>query len=120
MTTVTKLLATAAICALPLVAGAQTSTPMDKSPTGGTLPADQPRTDLEQKATTDNGQGLKYGQPQSDPSPSTTGSAMGKSKMNSKHMNKMNKSDQAAPGDSPTYPAKTNDGRPTSDSNMSK
>ena len=56
MNRLTKLFASAVICALPLVAGAQTATPMDKSSTGKVLAPDQPRSESERKATAENGQ----------------------------------------------------------------
>ena len=94
----------AAACAVPLVAFAQ-------SP--AVVPADQPRSELERKQTTDTGQATKYG----GPGTSTSGS-MGKADSDSKMKSKPNsktdtKGGQTAPGDVPTYPAPTKDGTPT-------
>ena len=123
-----KLLITAAICATPLVAGAQTVTPpersMDKAAdkaTGKVLAPDEPRSESERKATTENGQAPKYGQP--DPSATgTTDYTDTNKKTTDKRMNKdkVDKTGQTAPGDTTTYPAKTPDGRSTGDSTITK
>ncbi len=116
MNRLTKLFASAVICALPLVAAAQTTTPMDKSSSGKVLAPDQPRSESERKATTENGQAPKYGQ--TDPSATGTTDQSDMSKSKTKRSSKVTKSSQSATGDSPTYPADTKDGRPTGDSNV--
>ena len=94
----------ATACAVPLVALAQ-------SP--AVVPADQPRSELERRQTTDTGQATKYGGPGTN-----TGGSMGKADSDSKTKAKpASKTDakggQTAPGDVPTYPAPTKDGTPT-------
>ncbi len=118
MNRLTKLFASAVICALPLVAAAQSTTPMDKSSSGKVLAPDQPRSESERKATQENGQAPKYGQ--TDPSATGTmdKSDTSNSKMKTRHSSKVTKSTQSATGESPTYPADTKDGRPTGDSNV--
>ncbi|MGI9024915.1 MAG: hypothetical protein ACR2GP_04945 [Burkholderiaceae bacterium] len=117
-----RLIAAAAICVLPLAAGAQSTTPTDKSSTTKVVPGEQPRANPDQQTRQDTGEAPKNGQSgsQSGPEPSsaTTDAAMSKSKMKTKRTDKMGKTDQTATGDSTTYPAKTKDGRPTSDSNV--
>ena len=120
MNRLTKLFASAVICALPLVAGAQTATPMDKSSTGKVLAPDQPRSESERKATTENGQAPKYGQTEPSAADTMDKSDTSKSNMKAKRTSKVTKSSQSATGDSPTYPANTKDGRPTGDSNITK
>ncbi len=116
----------AVACALPLAASAQTVTPPERSmdraadkATGKVLPADQPRSESERKATTESGQAPKYGQTDPSATDTTDNSDMSKSKTN-KRMNKIDKTNQTAPGDTTTYPAKTKDGRSTGDSNITK
>lgn len=95
----------ATACAMPLIAFAQTP---------AVVPADQPRTELERKQTTETGQATKYGGPGTN-----TGGSMGKadgdSKTKAKPMSKTDttKAGQTAPGDVPTYPAPAKDGTPT-------
>ncbi len=81
-------LAAAALLGLPLVAGAQTAT--------GVTPPDQPRSNLEQQQTRQNGQATKYGQPGSmnqgastsstaeDPAADTSKSTMSQKKKSAK------------------------------------
>ena len=114
----TKLFASAVICALPLVAGAQTTTPMDKSSSGKVLAPDQPRSESERKATTENGQAPKYGQTDAGSADSMDKGDTSKARMTRKRAKKVDKSEQAATGDSPSYPAKTKDGRSTGDSTV--
>lgn len=91
--------------ATPLIAFAQTPP---------VVPADQPRSDLERKQTTDTGQATKYGGPGTN-----ADGSMGKSDSDSKTKAKpasktdSSKGGQTAPGDVPTYPAPTKDGTPT-------
>ncbi len=104
MKTMSRILAATA-CAVPLIALAQTP---------AVVPADQPRSDLERKQTTETGQATKYGGPGTN-----TGGSMGKTDSDSKTKAKpMSKTDaskgaQTAPGDVPTYPAPAKDGTPT-------
>lgn len=100
MNAITKILAITA-CSLPLVALAQT------------LPADQPRTELERKQTTETGQATKYGAPGTETggSMSKPGQTMGKSMSKDKATTKSQTT--PATGDVPTYPAPTPDGKPT-------
>ncbi len=101
MNAITKTLAITA-CSIPLVALAQT------------LPADQPRSDLERKQTTETGQATKYGGPGTD-----TGGSMSKpnnamTKSTRKSMTKPDTTKGKQPtGDVPTYPAPTSDGKST-------
>ena len=109
MQSLTKLVA-AVVCAVPLVAAAQTST----SP--NVKAADQPRTQLEQEQTTKNGQATKYGGPGTDTG--TAGgmagdSTNGMTDKTKKKNHDMSKSGKTAPGDAPTYPAPAKDGTPT-------
>ena len=117
MNKLTKLFAGAVICALPFVAGAQTTTPMDKSSSGKVLAPDQPRSESERKATTENGQAPKYGQTDAGSVDSMDKGDTSKTRMTRK-AKKVDKSDQAATGDSPSYPAATKDGRSTGDSTV--
>ncbi len=94
----------ASACAFPLIAFAQTP---------AVVPADQPRSELERKQTTDTGQATKYGGPGTN-----TGGSMGKADSDSKMKSKPSKADtgkggQTATGDVPTYPAPAKDGTPT-------
>ena len=90
MNRLTKLFASAVICALPLVAGAQTATPMDKSSTGKVLAPDQPRSESERKATTENGQAPKYGQTEPSAADTMDKSDTSKSNMKAKRTSKVN------------------------------
>ncbi len=104
MNTLNRIIA-ATVLAAPLIAFAQTP---------AVVPADQPRSELERKQTTDTGQATKYGGPGTN-----TGGSMGKADSDSKSKSKsMSKTDgakggQTAPGDVPTYPAPAKDGTPT-------
>lgn len=104
MNRLTRLVAAVAV-ALPLAAIAQTSP--------NVKPADQPRTQLEQEQTTQNGQATKYGGPGTD-----AGATTGKdgSMAPTKHKGMKHKGDAAdttKPGDVPSYPAPAKDGTPT-------
>ena len=107
-------LALALLCTLPFAASAQTASGMDKAPPS-VKPANTPTNEMDRKSGTD-ASAMKSG------SDTMSNDAMDKSKTKKKKM-KMKKGDastQPAAGDVPTYPAKTTDGRPTSDSTMTK
>ena len=111
-----KLISTLALslaCAFPLASVAQTPSGMDKAP-ANVKPAGTPSSEMERKQTTTNGDAPKYGQPGAADSGSMTKTSKAKNQKPKKGAG------DTASGDVPTYPAKTPDGRQTSDSNAPK
>ena len=100
-------LALALICAIPFAASAQTPSGMDKAPPS-VKPANTPTTEMERKSGTDTS-AMKPG------SDTMSNDSMDKSKMKNKKMKKGGTADATTPGDVTTYPAKTRDGRATSE-----
>ncbi len=108
-------LALALICAVPVVASAQTPSGMDKAPPS-VKPTNTPTSEMDRKTTGTDSSATGTG--------TTAGSAMSHdstdhANMKNKKMKKGEKGDTATQmqppaGDVPTYPAKTKDGRATS------